>query len=307
MIHLLRCEEEEDDEYNELQFEDFNNRMKVLKTKYKDKYQFVLKAGEGYKGCLYKLFSKVWKFEDKPQQWRDTIIVQLYKGKGEESSFNNQRSIHTKGYAPKFFEGIVVDKAKPMLTSHCSKFQIGGIPGHRPQEHLFSLKSVIGLHSYLQSTLLLQLWDIFKYFDKEVLRDAMDSLYEAGIRGKLYRLWYMLNHDTQIRVKTSFGLTQVAATGENVTQGSIGGGIASSLNLAKTIGKYFSGTEEASYMGLKLAPLMYQDDTARLATSIEEAQKGNVLISEAMKIKQLELNVDKSGVILFGNQRRLNK
>ena len=44
---------------------------------------------------------------------------------------------------------------------------------------------------------------------------------------------------------------------------------------------------------------MYQDDTARLATSIEEAQKGNILISRAMKIKQLELNVDKSGVILF--------
>ena len=91
----------------------------------------------------------------------------------------------------------------------------------------------------------------------------------------------------------------MAATGENVAQGSIGGGIASSLNLSKTIGKYFSGTEEASYMGLKLNPLMYQDDTARLATSIEEAQKGNILISRAMKIKQLELNVDKSGVILF--------
>ena len=120
MIHLLRCEEEEDDEYNELQFDDFNNRMKVLKTKCKEKYQFVLKAGEGYKGCLYKLFSKVWKLEDKPQQWRDTIIVQLYKGKGEESCFNNQRNIHTKGDAPKFFEGIVVDKAKPMLTSHRS-------------------------------------------------------------------------------------------------------------------------------------------------------------------------------------------
>ena len=98
----------------------------------------------------------------------------------------------------------------------------------------------------------------------------MDSLFEAGVRGKLYRLWFMLNNDTQIRVKTSFGMTKVAATGENVAQGSIGGGIASFPNLSKTIGKYFSGTEEASYMGLKLNPLMYQDDTARLATSIEE-------------------------------------
>ena len=162
------------------------------------------------------------------------------------------------------------------------------------------------MYNYLQLTVLLQLLNISKYFDKEVLRDAMDSLYEAGVLWKLYLLWFMLNNDTQIRVKTSFGMTKVAATGENVAQASIGGGIASSLNLSKTIGKYFSGTEEASYMGLKLNPLMYQDDTARLATSIEEAQKGNILISKAMKIKQLELNVDKCGVILFGNQKKAN-
>ena len=40
-----------------------------------------------------------------------------------------------------------------------------------------------------------------KYFDKEILRDAMDTLYGAGIAGKLYRLWFMLNQDYQIRVK----------------------------------------------------------------------------------------------------------
>ena len=86
-------------------------------------------------------------------------------------------------------------------------------------------------------------WDISKYFDKEILREAMDTLYQAGIRGKLYRLWYMLNKDTQIRVKTSFGMTDVAATGENVAQGSIGGGLISSLNLDRTVTSYFAGAE----------------------------------------------------------------
>jgi hypothetical protein len=47
--------------------------------------------------------------------------------------------------------------------------------------------------------MLAQLYDLSKYFDKEILRDAMDTLYNAGISGKLYRLWFMLNKDTQIR------------------------------------------------------------------------------------------------------------
>lgn len=266
-----------------------------------------MKSGDGYKRCLFDLFSKIWRLENKPEQWRNTVIIQLYKGRGEESCFDNQRNIHTKEDNPKFFEGIVVDMCKQKLIQHCSKFQIGGIQGHRPQEHLFTIKSIIGLYKFLNIPLLLQLWDIAKYFDKEVLRDAMDTLYEAGIHGKLYRLWHMLNKDAQIKVKTSFGLTKVAATGENVAQGSIGGAIASSLNLDKTIGKYFAGTEETSYLTLKISPIMFQDDTARFSTSIEDAQKGNFMISKAMKMKQLELNVDKSATIIFGTNKQVQQ
>ena len=121
-----------------------------------------------------------------------------------------------------------------MITvDNCSKYQIGGIPGHRSQEHLFTVKSVISLYSLLNIPVFLQLFDISKYFDKEILKDAMDTLFTYGIQGKLYRLWYELYRDAQIRVKTGAGITSVKATGENVAQGSIGGAILSSLVLTK--------------------------------------------------------------------------
>ena len=308
MLHLVRCEDallEDKDE--ELRLEDFEARLKILKTKCKDKYKFLINSGEGFRECVFELFSNIWRTEDKPQQWRDTIIIQLYKGKGDASDYNNQRNIHTKEDIPKYFEGIVVDKSKGKLTQACSKFQIGGIPGHRPQEHLFTAKSIIGLYNYLDLTLFMSYWDLSKYFDKETLRDAMDTLYQAGIRGKLYRLWYMLSKDTQIRVKTSFGLTETAATGENVAQGSIGGAIVSSVNLDKTITSYFSGAAEISYLTTKLSPLIFQDDTMRFGTSIDDIQQGNILISQAIKSKQLELNIDKSGVIIFGKKKKVNE
>ena len=136
----------------------------------------------------------------------------------------------------------------------------------------------------------------------------MDTLYNAGVTGKLYRLWFMLNKDSQIRVKTAFGITDVAPTGENVAQGSIGGGLISALNLCKTMTAYFSGSDsEISYGSTRLSPILYQDDSARFCTGIEEAQKGNILISCAMKAKQLELNVDKCGTILFGKGKRIQE
>ena len=85
----------------------------------------------------------------------------------------------------------------------------------------------------------MQIFDISKYFDKENLKDAMDTLHKCGITGKLYRLWYELYRDSLIRVKTAAGLTNFKATGENVNQGSIGGAILSSANLDKNLEDVF--------------------------------------------------------------------
>ena len=45
----------------------------------------------------------------------------------------------------------------------------------------------------------------------------------------------------------------------------------------------------------------------RFCTGFEEAQKGNILITNAMKAKQLELNVDKCATVLFGRGERVQK
>ena len=70
----------------------------------------------------------------------------------------------------------------------------------------------------------------------------MDTLFSYCVQGKLYRLWYELYRDAQIKVKTGAGMTAVEATGENVAQGSIGGALLSSCNLDKTVTNYFSGS-----------------------------------------------------------------
>ena len=79
--------------------------------------------------------------------------------------------------------------------------------------------------------LLLCLYDITKYFDREYLRDCMGELFNCGIKGKLYRLTYLLNKDTLISVKTSVGRTEFTDVGETLGQGTNEGAIASAVNL----------------------------------------------------------------------------
>ena len=102
--HEARMNEVGDDDDVRLSMEVFENSLKELEKKNKEKYAFILKSGNDYKQALYKLFSLVWNSEEKPDQWRNTLVVQLFKGKGEKNEFGNQRNLHTKMETPKILD-----------------------------------------------------------------------------------------------------------------------------------------------------------------------------------------------------------
>ena len=207
-VHGIRMKESVE---NDIVFskELFQKSFSALKKKNSHKYDFILKAGQSLHLALYHLFENVWNSESEPDQWRNTNIIQLYKGKGSKDDISNYRNIHTKLETPKFFGHIVVSEIKDKIMKNMTRFQLGTKPGHRAQEHLFVMRSVMALYELCGLALILQLFDISKFFDREMLLDCMDTLYNNGIRGKLYRLIYEMNRETRIRVRTDVGTTSV--------------------------------------------------------------------------------------------------
>jgi hypothetical protein len=59
------------------------------------------------------------------------------------------------------------------------------------------------------------------------------------VHGKIFKLFYSLNKDSIIQVKTSSGMSNKAYTGENITQGSVSAALISSKNLDRGINRYF--------------------------------------------------------------------
>ena len=113
---------------------------------------------------------------------------------------------------PQAAEAMVVKQMEPRIMEATSKFQIGGKPGHRPQEHVFCVKSVIS--KYLQEKKLIACYDIKSFFDKEVLGDLMDEMNAIGIDHRAQRLFYKLSSDTRIKIKTSCGLSDAGEAGD---------------------------------------------------------------------------------------------
>ena len=80
MIHVLRNIPTNEDDDTNLTRNDFESRLKTLKLKCKEKYSFILNSGEGLKNCIFDLFSKIWTNERKPEKWKNTVLVQNFKG-----------------------------------------------------------------------------------------------------------------------------------------------------------------------------------------------------------------------------------
>ena len=57
---------------------------------------------------------------------------------------------------------------------------------------------------------------------------------------------------------------------------------------------------------MRLQPLIFQDDLARISTSVNAAQEGNLKVAEITNLKQLEINVEKSSYVLIGNAKVVN-
>ena len=200
---------------------------------------------------------------------------------------------------------------KPKITEKISKFQIGAIPGHRPQEHIYTIKSVIGHYVKNNKGIILTLYDVAKFFDREMLRDCCNELYKLNIKGKLYRLVYQLNRDAKITVRTPVGYTEYAEVEEHLGQGTNESGVISSVSLSGGVDEYFEDSnDEVNYLGLELAPCLYQDDIGRLAEDLKSVQAGNIRLEMMADSKLLDYNKDKSGMIIFGNkkfQRKIEK
>jgi hypothetical protein len=209
-----------------------------------------------------------------------------------------------KDWLPRLCESLTVNEMKYDIIESGNKFCIGGIPGHRPQEHLVTLKSIIGRHIELGNGIIVQLVDIEKFFDSEHLRGVMRTLSEAKVNKKCYRYWFKLNERTVLRVKTAAGLTESAEAHERVSQGSQGASLASGADIARGLESYFEGsTDEVTYGSVRCNPQGFIDDIARASLDVSSTRAGNIKLQAMMDEKLLTGHPTKTCCVVVGTDK----
>ena len=243
--------------------------------------------------------------EQFPHKFKKTILHMIWKQKAPAEILSNNRFIHMKeGFLARTCEALVVNKMKKCLLKSSSKYQVGGQPGHSPEEHIFTIKSLWTLMEMKGEGMILTLVDIISFFDRENIFDVMQTLHEIGVSKKAARVWFKLNEGTEIAVKTAGGMSDTAFVGDCIGQGTTGGALVSQANLDRGLMMYFGNSKDEMYFGgVRIQPLAYQDDVLKGCKDVMDARVGNIRLAAMLKDKGLEAHQDKTSFIVCGSSR----
>ena len=148
----------------------FDRVIKKFKKNNKRNYDFLMKTGDKFKEAVFSLCKKMLEDESFPLSFDNTTLHQIYKGKGKKEALTNNRYIHSKEWLPRTVEAMVVEVMKEGILSNSSPYQIGGQPGHRPQEHIFTMKSILGKYMMEGKMLIFQAYDILSFLTRKLFR-----------------------------------------------------------------------------------------------------------------------------------------
>jgi hypothetical protein len=291
----------------ETNYETFQWNINKFKKSGKKNYDFLTKSGQKFQKAVFKMCQRMLREERFPKFFQETTLHMLYKGSGRKDSLPNQRFIHCKSWWPRVAESLVVEGGlKEPLLRGSSMYQIGGQPGHRAEELMFVLKSTVAKHRSQGKMVILQGYDVSKYFDKEMIQDAVLTCQKRGADNKAIRLWYKLNDQTKIQVRTGAGMSRFENVGAVVGQGMLGGALVSQAVLDDGVTEHVTPGDslQMGYGEVPMVPLLWLDDIINTAGGLDEARQINVLINKVMKQRGLSLNEDKSAIIIIGSKKQ---
>ena len=277
--------------------------LKRIKEKGKKMFDPLNKAGDMYKEAIRMYMSKIINNETIPWEFSKTVLIPIWKKKGSALDLNMMRYVHMKPWQAKLCEGLVTETMKDDIVKACPKIQIGGIPKSMSVEHLVTVKTWMAMKEQKKENGIFQVFDMEKFFDKESLLDTMYTLHKKGkISNKTYRLWYRLNEDAMISVKTSVGESRSKKVKNSLGQGTFGAALASTLNIGCAIDDTFFGRPSTRIGYVNLNSLVLQDDVNKMNDNLTQARVGCSIIDNILKRKQLSVNYDKSKYLIIGSK-----
>lgn len=264
-------------------------------------YQMITNLPRDCKIILLDSYNRLWQQAVYPREWCESIVVPIFKNKGERSCPGNYRPIFLNSCVGKVFERMINNRLTHLLETKklLYKHQYAFRRGKTTTDHLTNLESFIrdsfSKKQYTQAVFL----DIKKAYDTTWRRLTLDKLSEWGIGGQMMRFLEQMLEKRTFRVQANGKQSSVKEMQTGLCQGSV-------LSVTLFLIAIDSITK---YIPPNVHCLLYADDVALLACGNDLNELESRLQTAMVNIEQWQKNTgftisaEKSATIVFRSAR----
>ena len=170
------------------------------------KNELLKNSKEQFSKILIPLIKEVWQNEKVPSSWNRGSIKSLWKGKGDKECLKNHRGITISSAIGNIIEEII-DKRMAKIINF-SPGQAGGVKGAATSDHLFLVRGLMATAITKKQNLFLTFFDVEKAYDRADINNMLHVMWNAGIKGKMWRILRDLNTNLKAVVKMRFGTSR---------------------------------------------------------------------------------------------------
>jgi hypothetical protein len=109
--------------------------------------ELIKAGGETLHSEIHKLICSVWNKEELPQQWKESIIVPIYK-KRDKTDCNNYRGISLLSTAYKILPNILLARLTPYVSEVIGDHQCGFCSNRSTADQIFYIRKILKKWEY---------------------------------------------------------------------------------------------------------------------------------------------------------------
>ncbi|KAK3528617.1 hypothetical protein QTP70_006030 [Hemibagrus guttatus] len=174
--------------------------------------------GEAAVEFLASLFNRVLESERMPEEWRRSVLVPIFKNKGDVQSCSNYRGIKLMSHTMKLWERVVEARLRKVVEI-CEQ-QYGFMPRKSTTDAIFALRILMEKYRDGQRELHCVFVDLEKAYDRVPREELWYCMRKSGVAEKYVRLVQDMYERSRTVVRCAVGQTEEFKVEVGLHQGS---------------------------------------------------------------------------------------
>ncbi|KAK3524746.1 hypothetical protein QTP86_002194 [Hemibagrus guttatus] len=175
--------------------------------------------GEAAVEFLASLFNRVLESERMPEEWRRSVLVPIFKNKGDVQSCSNYRGIKLMSHTMKVWERVVEARLRKVVEI-CEQ-QYGFMPRKSTTDAIFALRILMEKYRDGQMELHCVFVDLEKAYDRVPREELWYCMRKSGVAEKYVRVVQDMYERSRTVVRCAVGQTEEFKVEVGLHQGSV--------------------------------------------------------------------------------------